>query len=92
QARARPLQAAASSGATFTAGAGLPLLAAWLAPVGWLAAAVALLSLLALALLGAIAAHAGGASMARGAARVTFWGMAAMALTAGVGRLFGVSV
>ncbi|MEQ8494414.1 MAG: VIT1/CCC1 transporter family protein, partial [Gammaproteobacteria bacterium] len=92
QVRARPLQAAASSGATFTAGAALPLLAAALVPELWLAPAVAASSLAALAALGAVAARAGGASMARGAARVTFWGTAAMTLTAGVGRLFGVAV
>jgi len=92
QARARPLQAAASSAATFTVGAALPLVAAWLAPASMLIVAVALLSLASLAALGAVAARAGGAPIARGAARVTFWGMAAMALTAGVGHLFGVRI
>ena len=92
QARARPLQAAASSAATFTVGAALPLVAAWLAPASMLIVAVALLSLGSLAALGAVAARAGGAPIARGAARVTFWGMAAMALTAGVGHLFGVRI
>ena len=92
QVRARPLQAAASSAATFTVGAALPLVAAWLAPGSWLIPAVALLSLASLAALGAVAARAGGAPIVRGAARVTFWGMAAMALTAGVGHLFGVRV
>lgn len=92
QVRARPLQAAASSAATFTVGAALPLVAAWLAPGSWLIPAVALLSLASLAALGAVAARAGGAPITRGAARVTFWGMAAMALTAGVGHLFGVRV
>lgn len=92
QVRARPLQAAASSAATFTVGAALSLVAAWLAPGSWLIPAVALLSLASLAALGAVAARAGGAPIVRGAARVTFWGMAAMALTAGVGHLFGVRV
>lgn len=90
--KARPVQAALSSAATFTAGALLPLLIAWLAPLPRLIPLVAASSLGFLALLGAIAAHAGGASLPRAAARVAFWGVMAMAATASVGSLFGVAV
>lgn len=89
-ARARPIQAALSSAATFTIGAALPLLVVLLAPAERLMVWVAILSLVFLAILGSLAARAGGASMRMGAIRVTFWGALAMALTAGVGRLFGV--
>ena len=88
--RARPVQAALSSAMTFTTGASLPLLTAWVVPYSHLVYAVALLSLLFLAFLGGIAARAGGAPVARASIRVTFWGVLAMSLTAGVGRLFGV--
>ncbi|WP_409525745.1 VIT1/CCC1 transporter family protein [Nitrincola sp. MINF-07-Sa-05] len=87
---ARPTQAALSSASTFTIGASLPLLVAWMAPLNLLIILVALFSLIFLALLGTIAARAGGASMAIGAIRVAFWGSLAMALTAAVGLLFGV--
>ncbi len=87
---AQPIQAAFSSAGTFTVGAALPLLAAWASPVARLIPVVAASSLLFLALLGGLAARAGGASIVVGAIRVTFWGALAMALTAGVGRLFGV--
>lgn len=88
--RAQPVQAAVSSAATFTVGAALPLLAAWLAPETQVIPLVAGLSLVFLASLGGIAARAGGAPIANGAIRVTFWGALAMALTAAVGSLFGV--
>jgi VIT1/CCC1 family predicted Fe2+/Mn2+ transporter len=88
--RARPIQAAFFSAGTFTIGAALPLLAAWVVPGPQLIPVVAVLSLLFLALLGGLAARTGGASMTIGAIRVTFWGTLAMALTAAVGRLFGV--
>lgn len=87
---AQPVQAALSSAATFTVGAVLPLLLAWMVPIDYLITLVALFSLVFLAMLGAIAARVGGASMLIGAARVVFWGGLAMALTAGVGKLFGV--
>ncbi len=87
---ARPVQAALSSAATFTVGAAFPLLVAWALPGSLQIWVVALSSLVFLALLGGIAAVAGGASVLVGAARVTFWGALAMALTAGVGQLFGV--
>jgi VIT1/CCC1 family predicted Fe2+/Mn2+ transporter len=88
--RARPVQAAFSSAATFTLGAALPLLAAWAIPGTQLIPVVAVLSLVFLAVLGGLAAHAGGASKSIGAARVTFWGALAMALTAAAGQMFGV--
>ena len=87
---AQPVQAAFYSAGTFTVGAALPLLVAWLIPGKLLIYAVAILSLVFLALLGGLAARAGGASVTVGASRVAFWGALAMALTAGVGRLFGV--
>ncbi|SEQ58128.1 Predicted Fe2+/Mn2+ transporter, VIT1/CCC1 family [Amphritea atlantica] len=87
---ARPIQAALSSAGTFTIGAALPLVVAWAVPRSLLMILVALFSLAFLALLGAIAARAGGASITTGAIRVTFWGALAMALTAGVGQVFGV--
>lgn len=87
---AQPVLAAFSSAASFTVGAALPLMVAWLAPTSQLIFLVAVFSLVFLALLGAVAARAGGASIMVGASRVTFWGALAMVLTAGVGRLFGV--
>ena len=89
---ARPLQAALASAATFTAGAAMPLLAVVIAPTALLVAAVSGVSLLFLAVLGAVGARAGGAAMARPTLRVAFWGALAMALTAGIGRLFGAVV
>ncbi len=88
---ARPIQAAITSAATFSAGAALPLIVAVFAPVSSLALWVAGSALLGLALLGALGARAGGAPIGRSAGRVVFWGALAMAITAGVGRLFGVA-
>lgn len=88
--QARPLQAAFSSAATFTAGALLPLLIAWWAPPSLLILLVGLFSLLFLAFLGAAAARVGGAPILKASVRVMFWGALAMALTFGIGRLFGV--
>lgn len=88
---ARPVQAAFASAATFAVGALLPLLVVLLSPAAARMWAVGGSSLLFLALLGSLAAHAGGASVIAAAARVTFWGALAMALTAGVGALVGVS-
>ena len=87
---ARPVQAAFSSAGTFTVGAALPLMVAWAIPGAQLIPVVAVSSLVFLAMLGGLAAQAGGAPITAGAVRVTFWGALAMALTAGVGRLFGV--
>jgi VIT1/CCC1 family predicted Fe2+/Mn2+ transporter len=89
---ARPLQAALASALTFTAGAAAPLVAIVLAPGPQLVVAVVLVSLACLSVLGALGAIAGGASISRSVVRVTFWGALAMALTAGVGRLFGATV
>jgi vacuolar iron transporter family protein len=88
---ARPIQAALASAGTFAVGAALPLLVVVLVPVSALMGAVAGSSLLFLALLGSLAARAGGASVITAASRVAFWGAFAMALTAGVGALFGVA-
>jgi VIT1/CCC1 family predicted Fe2+/Mn2+ transporter len=87
--RARPIQAALASAGSFAVGAAMPLLVAALAPAAGLILLVAGTSLLFLALLGGLAAGAGGAGVTMGAMRVTFWGALAMALTAGVGWLFG---
>lgn len=89
---ARPLQAAVASAATFAAGAVLPILIVFIVPLRMAATGVAAVSLVSLAALGSLAARAGGASGWVGAGRVTFWGVAAMAVTAGVGRLFGIAV
>ena len=87
---ARPVQAALASAVTFSFGAVLPLLIVLLLPLSALMWAVSGSALLFLVLLGSLAARVGGASMMTAAARVTFWGALAMALTAGVGALFGV--
>ena len=87
---AQPVQAAFSSAGTFIVGAALPLTVAWAMPGPRLIPAVAASSLVFLAILGGLAARAGGAPIALGSVRVLFWGALAMALTAGVGRLFGV--
>lgn len=89
---ARPLQAAMASAATFTAGALAPLEVVMIAPASFLVPAVAIASLVCLALLGALGARVGGAVLGPAVLRVTFWGMLAMAVTAGVGRLFDTAV
>jgi len=87
---ARPLQAAWSSAAAFTVGAALPLVVAWGIAGGRQIPSVAAASLVFLAILGAVAARAGGAPILVAAGRVTFWGTLAMAITAAVGRVFGI--
>jgi VIT1/CCC1 family predicted Fe2+/Mn2+ transporter len=89
---ARPVQAALTSAASFSVGAAMPLLMVVVSPAGALVPVVSAASLGFLALLGAIGARAGGARVLRATARVTFWGALAMALTAGIGRLFGTIV
>ena len=89
---ARPVQAALASAASFAVGAAMPLLMVVVAPPGALVAIVSAASLGFLAFLGAIGARAGGANILRATARVTFWGALAMALTAGIGKLFGTVV
>jgi vacuolar iron transporter family protein len=86
---ARPVQAALASAASFATGALLPLAVAWIVPEHRVEAAVTPASLAFLALLGAVAARTGGASMAKGALRITFWGALAMTITGAVGTLFG---
>ena len=86
---ARPVQAALTSALSFTAGAAMPLLAVLVSPAPMLVWTVSLASLLFLALLGAVGARTGGANIWTATIRVAFWGAAAMAITAGVGRLFG---
>lgn len=89
---ARPVQAALASAATFTVGAALPLLLVLVVPISNLVWVVSGSSLFFLGLLGALAARAGGAPVWKSIARVTFWGALAMALTAGVGALFGAKL
>ena len=89
---ARPIQAALASAASFAVGAAMPLSVTAFAPETMLLFLVPGTTLLFLALLGALAAGAGGAGLAVGAIRVTFWGALAMGMTAGVGALFGTVV
>lgn len=89
---ARPVQAALTSAATFSVGAAMPLLMVVISPAGALIPIVSAASLGFLALLGAIGAKAGGANFLRATARVTFWGALAMALTAGIGKIFGTVI
>jgi VIT1/CCC1 family predicted Fe2+/Mn2+ transporter len=88
--RARPVQAAVASALSFASGAVLPLLIAILAPQAHLVATVLAGSVLCLGVLGAIAAQAGGAPIGRAVSRIMILGAAAIALTAGIGSLFGV--
>ena len=89
---ARPIQAALTSAATFSVGAAMPLVMVVISPTTALVPIVSAASLGFLALLGAIGAKTGGANVLRATARVTFWGALAMALTAGIGKLFGTVV
>jgi VIT1/CCC1 family predicted Fe2+/Mn2+ transporter len=89
--KARPIQAALTSAASFAVGAALPLAAAAMVRPSTLIPVVAGTSLVFLAILGGLAARVGGARVTVGAMRVTFWGALAMALTAGVGTLFGAA-
>ena len=88
---ANPIQAAMASAASFTVGAALPLATVLLAPAVGLAWTISATALLFLAALGGLAAYVGGSGMLRAAARVTFWGTLAMALTATVGHFFTVT-
>ncbi|MGX9983118.1 VIT1/CCC1 transporter family protein [Methylobacterium fujisawaense] len=89
---ARPVQAALTSAATFSAGAAMPLVVAALSPGNLAVYTVSAASLVFLAVLGALGAKAGGAPLVRATARVTFWGALAMAVTAGIGSLVGKAV
>lgn len=88
---ARPIQAAVTSAMTFAGGAALPLVAAMVSPSAVVVPVVSATSMAVLALLGGVGARAGGAPLLKAILRVTFWGGFAMALTAGVGAMFGVA-
>lgn len=90
--RARPIQASLSSAAAFAVGAIIPTLSALLAPSESVSLVTTISTLFTLTVLGSLAAYAGGASMLRGAIRVTFWGALAMAVTAGVGKFIGTAL
>jgi VIT1/CCC1 family predicted Fe2+/Mn2+ transporter len=89
---AKPIQAALASAGSFSLGAAAPLLTAIVVPAALLAPAVFAVSILALAILGAAGASAGGSPLSRAIGRAVFWGGFAMGVTAGVGRVFNVSV
>ncbi len=86
--RARPIQAAVASALSFAAGAAIPIVATLLSPATWVVQTTSATAFAALLILGGVAAHAGGASVVKGAVRVAFWGALAMALTALTGNLF----
>jgi len=86
---ARPVQAAIASAASFSSGAAIPLATATLLPIAAVAWGVGLASLLGLTALGVVGARTGGAGIGRSLVRVVFWGVVAMAITAGAGALFG---
>jgi len=90
--RARPIQAALTSAATFSIGALLPLASAAIAGPGQAVTVITIASLLALALLGAAGARAGRTNMVKSVVRVVFWGAVALAVTATVGALVGAAV
>lgn len=90
--RARPIQAAFASAISFCVGAIIPIATTLLAPPALVAEVTSATAIVTLAVLGGTAAYAGGASIAKGAMRVAFWGALAMGLTAGVGRLFGTAI
>jgi len=89
---ARPVQASLSSAAAFAVGAVVPIIACAAAPMASVSLVTSLATVATLALLGSVAAYVGGAVIWRGAVRVMFWGVLAMAITAGVGKLFGAAV
>jgi vacuolar iron transporter family protein len=90
--QARPIQAAASSAAAFSIGAAIPLVAAMFAKPPVVVLTTTIVTIVSLLLLGVLSAWAGGASILKGAVRVTFWGIFAMSLTAAAGKFFGVGV
>ncbi|MBX3520644.1 MAG: VIT family protein [Xanthobacteraceae bacterium] len=89
---AQPVLAAITSAITFSVGAAAPLLLTILAPLAYIVPVISGGTLFFLAILGALGAHAGGASLLKGAVRVTFWGAVAMAATALIGKLVGHAV
>jgi len=90
--RARPVQAALASAFSFSVGAIVPVAAVLLTPLDWVTEVLFATALAALVILGGTAAYVGGASIVRGALRVSFWGALAMGLTAGIGRLLGTAI
>jgi len=90
--KARPMQAAIASCLSYVSGAALPLATVLPTPDAWLIPVVCGVALVILTTLGAIAARAGGANVTVGALRVLAWGTVALAVTAGVGRLFGTAL
>jgi VIT1/CCC1 family predicted Fe2+/Mn2+ transporter len=86
---ARPIQAALASAAAFSVGGAPPLLIAVIAPAGFETVIISVASMVLLVLLGGIGARVGGANVTKAAVRVAFWGTLAMALTAGIGTVFG---
>lgn len=92
QMAARPIQAGLASAASFAVGAILPLIAVLLVPLNYVIVTVSCVSMLVLVILGALSSIIAGAKLSTGIIRITFWGAAAMLLTAGVGSLFGISV
>ena len=89
--QARPVQAALASGSAFTVGGVLPLLVVLFVPVKNMEYFLYGSAILFLAVLGAVAAKTGGSGVGKAVIRITFWGTAAMGLTALVGYLFGVN-
>jgi len=89
---ARPVQAALSSAAAFTAGAIVPVAVAALAPRATVGVTVAIVALALLAILGAIGARVGGARLGPAVLRVAFWGATAMAVTGAIGHLLGTAI
>jgi len=89
---ARPLQAALASGASFISGGILPVIAALIVPVRQMVYIQYGVALLFLIVLGIVAAKAGGSNVMKAITRITFWGTAAMGITALIGHLFGVNV
>ena len=89
---ANPLQAAFTSGVTFSIAAAIPLAAAWFSPADAIIPLTLFVTVLALAALGALGAKAGAAPLLRPTLRVVGWGVFAMAVTAAIGWIFGVSV
>lgn len=92
QLSAKPVQAALASAAAFSVGAGFPLLMIVLSPPQFLITTVSIATILFLLVLGIISARVGGANPWKGASRVVFWGVLAMLITAGIGKLFGAVV
>ena len=90
--QAKPLQAALSSGAAFTFGGLLPVIASLLAPLKWMEYLQYIFALLFLIILGTVAARAGGSNVKKAVVRIVLWGTIAMGMTAAIGYLFGVNM